>query len=608
MSQLARRTPSSVRASRLARASQVQLEAEEERLPVLQERQEAHSQPQESDPDLPHDDGDDDDDHDEQVPALPALPPEDPDEAPSSPASRPAENLSLPRQALQHLDHQAGQALALNRAYQKKLVARMSKLAERDEQLNRFKLLLDSIVYDENQEAPPQSEDEEEGDDHDPQAHPQVLPAAQVNIVANGFKEVALPWFKHFHGQSLPPNRDAKIKEAYLTLTKFHAWSASDRLRLKQEVATQLSRRQHLQDQDQESVLDSCPRGNPFTDHRDGLEQSSSAPIEPLDPEWMADSIDWDAIALVVSQNRLAHPSCENLTAFPSPHQFPRHTSIDCRLQYLQHDHPRINVEPWTSTELERLYSLHETLPQPTNLSTLSTELGTHRTPSDCLRQLRRRPYHSLPRPFDASEDAKLLQGMTLYGQDWQALSAYVGRPANALITRWTKTLQPDIKKGKFTPEEDELLLQAVERWGTKKWKEVSSVVRFRTDAQCRERWFNHLDPEVRQNKKKRWTQQEDELLRRLRAEGMGWSLLAKRFKGRTDNACLVRMRTIEAQAKRAKAKAEKEAADQSASKKGTKKRAQEGEGGRAGKKKKKTQVEVEVEVEVVESEEQESE
>ncbi|KDE08842.1 hypothetical protein, variant 1 [Microbotryum lychnidis-dioicae p1A1 Lamole] len=566
MSQPGRRTPSSVRANRLARASQVQLEAEEERLPVLQETQEAHRQPQQSDPDhLPHDNDDEDDD--EQVPALPALPHQDPDEAPpSSPASRPVENLSLPRQALQalqYLDHQAGQAMALNRAYQKKLVARMSKLAERDEQLNRFKLLLDSIVYDENQEAPPQSEDEEEGDDHDhdQQAHPQNLPAAKVKIVANGFKEVALPWFKHFHGQSLPPNRDAKIKEAYLTLTKFHAWSASDRLRLKQEVATQLSRRQHLQDQDHDS-----------------------APIDPLDPKWMADSIDWDAIALV----------------------FPRHTSIDCRLQYLQHDHPRINVQPWTSTELERLYTLHETLPRPTNLSTLSTELGTHRTPSDCLRQLRRKPYHSLPRPFDASEDAKLLQGMTLYGQDWQALSAYVGRPANALITRWTKTLQPNIKKGKFTPEEDELLLQAVERWGTKKWKEVSSVVRFRTDAQCRERWFNHLDPEVRQNKKKRWTQKEDELLRRLRAEGMGWSLLAKRFKGRTDNACLVRMKTIEAQAKRAKAKAEAEAADQSASKKRTKKRAQEGEEGRAGKKKKNTQVEMEVVESESESEENE--
>ncbi|KAK4706166.1 hypothetical protein P7C70_g1, partial [Phenoliferia sp. Uapishka_3] len=92
-----------------------------------------------------------------------------------------------------------------------------------------------------------------------------------------------------------------------------------------------------------------------------------------------------------------------------------------------------------------------------------------------------------------------------------------------------------DPTKGKWTPEEDELLKAAVAACGTQ-WKQISQRVKGRTDAQCRERWVNILDPKVLPSEK--WTEEEEATLVRLRdIEKLSWSEIASAFDGkRTDN------------------------------------------------------------------------
>jgi hypothetical protein len=47
-----------------------------------------------------------------------------------------------------------------------------------------------------------------------------------------------------------------------------------------------------------------------------------------------------------------------------------------------------------------------------------------------------------------------------------------------------------------------------------------------RAGKQCRERWFNHLDPSIR---KTPWTEEEDQLILQLHAEkGNRWAEIAK--------------------------------------------------------------------------------
>jgi hypothetical protein len=73
-----------------------------------------------------------------------------------------------------------------------------------------------------------------------------------------------------------------------------------------------------------------------------------------------------------------------------------------------------------------------------------------------------------------------------------------------------------DIQLGKpasrrqWTDEEDRVLVDAVKREGAHNWAVIAQALTGRKDKQCRERWFNHLCPNV---KKGDWTVDEDEVI-----------------------------------------------------------------------------------------------
>jgi hypothetical protein len=119
----------------------------------------------------------------------------------------------------------------------------------------------------------------------------------------------------------------------------------------------------------------------------------------------------------------------------------------------------------------------------------------------------------------------KLLGELLNSGPQKKSLQHIVQKPKN-------------INKSKWTLEEDEQLKQIMASYSSTtsfSFSRVCSSMPTRTAKQCRERWHNQLSPDVRKDK---WTKEEDETIIKCWKEfGPLWSRMALLLKGRTDNA-----------------------------------------------------------------------
>ncbi|KII93703.1 hypothetical protein PLICRDRAFT_26811 [Plicaturopsis crispa FD-325 SS-3] len=149
-------------------------------------------------------------------------------------------------------------------------------------------------------------------------------------------------------------------------------------------------------------------------------------------------------------------------------------------------------------------------------------------------------------KPWSAEEDALLRHAIDIHGidcQDWKLFAQYVpGRTNKACRKRWLHSLAPVIKKSAWTAEEDELLVRLFNQHPNR-WSVIARGIEGRTDDACSKRYREALDPSLRTGE---WTREEDEeLIRSFSKHGGRWGLIREDLK-RSGLGCRNRLRYLQ--------------------------------------------------------------
>ncbi|KAF2584640.1 hypothetical protein F2Q70_00034662 [Brassica cretica] len=236
------------------------------------------------------------------------------------------------------------------------------------------------------------------------------------------------------------------------------------------------------------------------------------------------------------------------------PHRFfLRHRRLDSP-SWMSSEDPLINQGPWTAAEDDyiRLITQNKSV---TDWLDVAVSLGTNRNPFQCLARYQRSLNTDiLRREWTPEEDDQLRTAVGLFGEkDWQSVANEIeGRTGTQCSNRWNKSLVPsrkrvgksNSKEAKWSSEEDKRLRVALTFFGAKNYNKIAQFVPGRTQSQCRARWKDSLDPRLNFGS---WTEEEvTKYNEAVKEHGdSNWSKVAAHVYSRTSKQCSRRWETL---------------------------------------------------------------
>lgn len=215
------------------------------------------------------------------------------------------------------------------------------------------------------------------------------------------------------------------------------------------------------------------------------------------------------------------------------------HSTTDCFLHWVNYCDPFINATSWSIDEDASLKELAEKYHEH-NWVDISKDLNTGRTPYQCFERyvstLEMKDYNLKWTPED---DALILEGIKRYGtKSWKKVSESIpNRSWEQCRSRYYQALLQKVKKGHWSQYENSRLLLFLFFYGINDWTTISKRMVTRNSSQCRDRWYNVLNPTIVKGK---WTMKDNMKLLKLtsKKDQIVWKTICKHFPGRTADAC----------------------------------------------------------------------
>jgi len=147
------------------------------------------------------------------------------------------------------------------------------------------------------------------------------------------------------------------------------------------------------------------------------------------------------------------------------------------------------------------------------------------------------------------AQASKLMEDLTL--EDFEVIDLEINQGAEMCMKKVREVMSSGtLRPGVWSEQEDSYMKELLQA-GKQKWGAIASLLnehfhkglRVRTGKQCKERWSNHLNPDINRGP---WTPSEDlKLLECYSFLGNKWSLIAKRIANRTESSVKNRVKSM---------------------------------------------------------------